>query len=83
MKHRNMRNRLGCPGGILHHTTDCRYLYLSSTEHIIRGRKGTGGIHLVRTGQAIILSCYVEPTTPEQCAVVTEKLGDYLVGQGF
>ena len=33
--------------------------------------------------QAIIIASYAEPVTAEQCAVVTEKLGDYLVSVGY
>ena len=33
--------------------------------------------------QAIIVSLYAEPVTAEQCAVVTEKLGDYLISVGY
>ena len=58
-------------------------MYLSSNERIIRAKKGTGGIHLMKTVQALILSSYADPITPEQCAVVTEKLGDYLIEKGF
>ena len=60
-----------------------RYMYLSSNERIIRAKKGTGGIHLMKTVQALIMSSYADPVTPEQCAVVTEKLGDYLIEKGF
>ena len=33
--------------------------------------------------QALIVTVYSHPTTPEQCAVVTERLGDYLIKMGF
>ena len=39
--------------------------------------------HLAHQVQAIIIASYAEPVTAEQCAVVTEKLGDYLVSVGY
>ena len=32
---------------------------------------------------AFIVCTYQEPVVPEQAALVTEKLGDYLVGVGY
>ena len=61
----------------------CRYMYISSDDKVVRAKKGTGGLHLVKTVQAIIIASYAEPVTAEQCAVVTEKLGDYLVSVGY
>ena len=87
-----------------------RYMYISSNDKVVRAKKGTGGLHLVKTVktwspssfpsspplssqppspwtpiqvQAIIIASYAEPVTAEQCAVVTEKLGDYLVSVGY
>ncbi|EMS51692.1 Profilin-1 [Triticum urartu] len=50
---------------------------------VIRGKKGTGGITIKKTGMALILGIYDEPMTPGQCNLVVERLGDYLVEQGF
>ena len=120
-------------------------MYISSNDKVVRAKKGTGGLHLVKTVtksliafvsrqnsdktphcnhilphrhppcrrhhpqhschhphdchphphphhlthhladqvQAIIIAQYAEPVTAEQCAVVTEKLGDYLVSVGY
>ena len=96
-------------------------MYISSNDKVVRAKKGTGGLHLVKTVdpllqissksypsccghrghhphhlhhphdhpehppqvQAIIIASYAEPVTAEQCAVVTEKLGDYLVSVGY
>ena len=60
-----------------------KYMFLSSNEKVLRAKKGTGGLHIMKTVQAVIVSCYAEPVTPEQCAVVTEKLGDYLISVGY
>ena len=50
---------------------------------VIRGKKGTGGICIKKTGMALILGIYDEPMTPGQCNMVVERLGDYLIEQGF
>nr|AGT16839.1 profilin-2 [Saccharum hybrid cultivar R570] len=50
---------------------------------VIRGKKGTGGITIKKTGMALIIGIYDEPMTPGQCNLVVERLGDYLVEQGF
>ncbi|OEL22583.1 Profilin-4 [Dichanthelium oligosanthes] len=54
-------------------------------EHgvVIRGKKGTGGITIKKTGMSLIIGIYDEPMTPGQCNMVVERLGDYLVEQGF
>uniref|UniRef100_P49234 Profilin-3 n=1 Tax=Triticum aestivum TaxID=4565 RepID=PROF3_WHEAT len=50
---------------------------------VIRGKKGTGGITIKKTGMALILGIYDEPMTPGQCNLVVERLGDYLIDQGY
>ncbi|KAM3308186.1 profilin-2 [Capsicum chacoense] len=50
---------------------------------VIRGKKGSGGITIKKTGQALIFGIYEEPVTPGQCNMVVEKIGDYLVDQGY
>jgi len=60
-----------------------RYIFLSSTERVIRAKKGTSGLHIMKTGQAIIICQYEESVRPEQCATVTEKLGDYFLTVGY
>ncbi|KAM0825192.1 hypothetical protein ACQ4PT_056080 [Festuca glaucescens] len=50
---------------------------------VIRGKKGTGGICVKKTCQAMILGIYDEPMTPGQCNMVVERLGDYLIDQEF
>jgi len=71
-------NYISCPS-----ISPTRYMYISSNDKVVRAKKGTGGLHLVKTVQAIIIASYAEPVTAEQCAVVTEKLGDYLVSVGY
>ncbi|PON54483.1 Profilin [Parasponia andersonii] len=50
---------------------------------VIRGKKGPGGITVKKTNLALILGIYDEPMTPGQCNMVVERLGDYLIEQGF
>merc|ERR1711872_407698 len=55
----------------------------ASTPPLVRGKKGSSGVHIYKTSQAVIIACYSEPIVAEQCAVTTEKLGDYLVSVGY
>ncbi|KAK4483640.1 hypothetical protein RD792_010841, partial [Penstemon davidsonii] len=48
---------------------------------VIRGKKGSGGITIKKTGQALVFGIYEEPVTPGQCNMVVERLGDYLIEQ--
>ena len=63
--------------------TGTKYMYLSSTDKVIRAKKGTSGVHIFKTKQALIISVYEDPVVPEQCATVTEKLGEYLISVQF
>jgi len=60
-----------------------KYMYLSSTDKVIRAKKGTSGVHVIKTTQTYIVCVYKEPIVPEQAASVTEKLGEYLIQVGF
>merc|ERR1719158_2387544 len=63
-----------------------KYMYLSSREggvKVVRAKKDRNGVHCIRTNQTFIICTYQEPIVPEQAALVTEKLGDYLVGVGY
>ncbi|KAF5185823.1 Profilin [Thalictrum thalictroides] len=50
---------------------------------VIRGKKGSGGITIKKTTQALIFGIYDEPLTPGQCNMIVERLGDYLIDQGL
>ncbi|KAM0944700.1 putative profilin [Dioscorea sansibarensis] len=50
---------------------------------VIRGKKGAGGVTVKKTTMALIIGIYEEPMTPGQCNMVVERLGDYLIEQGF
>ncbi|KAF3788734.1 Profilin-1 [Nymphaea thermarum] len=67
-------------------------LYLGSTKYmviqgepgaVIRGKKGSGGVTVKKTNQALIIGIYDEPMTPGQCNMIVERLGDYLIDQGL
>ncbi|KAG2595143.1 profilin [Panicum virgatum] len=67
-------------------------LYLGASKYmviqgepgaVIRGKKGPGGVTIKKTNLAITIGIYEEPMTPGQCNMVVERLGDYLVDQGF
>jgi len=60
-----------------------KYMFLSANDRVMRGKKGTSGVHIMKTVQAIIVSVYAEPIVPEQCANTTEKLGEYLISVGY
>lgn len=60
-----------------------KFMYLSSSDKVVRAKKGTSGIHTIKTTKALIVCLYEDPIVPEQAAMVTEKLGDYLISVGF
>ncbi|CAH9053334.1 unnamed protein product [Cuscuta epithymum] len=61
-----------------------KYMVIQGEAHaVIRGKKGPGGICIKKTGQSILIGIYDEPMTPGQCNMVVEKIGDYLLEQGF
>merc|ERR1719479_374135 len=60
-----------------------KYMYLSASDKVIRGKSGTSGVHIMKTVQAIIVALYKEPVVPEQCATVVEALGEYLISVGY
>jgi len=60
-----------------------RFMFLSASDRVMRGKKGTSGLHIMKTAQAILVSVYHEPIVAEQCAVTTEKLGEYLISVGY
>jgi len=60
-----------------------RYMFLSATDRVMRGKKGSSGVHIMKTNQAILISVYEEPVVPEECATVTEKLGEYLISVNY
>jgi len=68
-------------GGL--HLGGKKYMFLSNNDKVLRFKKGTNGVHVFKTSQAYIIALYEEPTVAEQCAQVTEKLGEYLISVGY
>ena len=68
-------------GGL--HLGGTKYMFLSNNDKTLRFKKGTNGVHVFKTSQAYIIALYEEPTVAEQCAQVTEKLGEYLISVSF
>jgi len=60
-----------------------KYMYLSGNDKVVRGKKGSAGVHIFKTTQAVIIATYSEPIVPETCANITEKLGEYLISVGY
>jgi profilin len=60
-----------------------RYVYLSGTDVLVRGRKNLDGVHCVKTNQAVIIATYEHPIKAEQTASVVESFGDYLKYYGY
>lgn len=60
-----------------------KYMFLSRSDKVVRAKKGTSGVHCIKTTQTYIVCVYEDPIVPEQAASVTEKLGDYLIQVGF
>ncbi|OIT39100.1 PREDICTED: profilin-1-like [Nicotiana attenuata] len=66
------------------HLGGTKYMVLQGEAGVvIRGKKGPGGITIKKTNMAILIGIYDEPMTPGQCNLVVERLGDYLLEQGF
>jgi len=60
-----------------------KYLGIKADSNSIYGKKGTGGIVMVKTGQAIVIGVYNDKLQPGNAANVAEKLGDYLRENGY
>lgn len=66
------------------HLGETKYMVIQGEPGtVIRGKKGSGGITVKKTNQAMIFGTYDEKVTPGQCNIIVETLGDYLVEQGL
>ncbi|XP_031093877.1 profilin-3-like [Ipomoea triloba] len=66
------------------HIAGAKYMVIQGEPGVVvRGKKGPGGICIKKTTQCLLFGLYDEPMTPGQCNLVVERLGDYLVDQGF
>ena len=61
------------------------YQWLISHAYILTVTlvQGSGGATIKKTNMALIIGIYNEPLTPGQCNMIVERLGDYLIDQGF
>ena len=46
-----------------------KYFYLSGDEEVLRGKQGKGGVHCVKTGQALLVGVYEDPMAPAQAGM--------------
>ena len=60
-----------------------KYFFLSALDREMRFRKGNNGVSAFKTNKAVIISIYEEPMNGGEAALITGKLGDYLVNSGF
>jgi len=60
-----------------------KFIYISSDDKLMRAKMGKRGLHIVKTKQAVVVALYEDPVQPQQCAVVVDKLADYLVSCGY
>ena len=51
-----------------------RYMYLSGDDKVLRCKKGTSGIHVMKTVQAYIISVYHEPIVAEQVRIYISNI---------
>jgi len=61
------------------HMSGEKYVYLSGTEKVIRGKKGKSGLHAMKTQQAVLVALFTEPVQHPQVANIVEALGEYLI----
>jgi profilin len=60
-----------------------KYIVLRADEKSIYAKKGNSGLCCVKTGKAMLVGFYDQPTQPGQASSVVEKLGDYLREVGY
>jgi len=60
-----------------------KYLGIKGDERSIYGKKGSGGLVTVKTGQSIVIGVYSEGQQPGNAANCVEKLADYLIENGY
>ena len=60
-----------------------KYVCIKADDRSQYGKKASGGVVCVKTNQAILIGLYDEHIQPGQCATVVEKLGDYLIENGY
>lgn len=59
------------------------YMTLRADARSIYSKKGATGICAVKSAQCVLLGFYNENIQPGQCVTTVERLGDYLMENGF
>lgn len=60
-----------------------KYLAVKADERSLYGKKGNGGVVIVKTGQAVVVGVYDEKLQPGNAALIVEKLADYLIENSY
>jgi len=60
-----------------------KFLVIKADPRSIYGKKGTGGVVLVKTTQAVVLGIYDDKLQPGKATTVVEKLADSLIENGY
>eukprot|EP00013_Stygamoeba_regulata_P021641 CAMPEP_0177650844 /NCGR_PEP_ID=MMETSP0447-20121125/12184_1 /TAXON_ID=0 /ORGANISM="Stygamoeba regulata, Strain BSH-02190019" /LENGTH=126 /DNA_ID=CAMNT_0019153791 /DNA_START=105 /DNA_END=485 /DNA_ORIENTATION=- len=60
-----------------------KYLAIKADDRSCYGKRGAGGCVTVKTGQAVLIGVYDEKIQPGQAATAVERLGDYLIENGY
>eukprot|EP01027_Heterolobosea_sp_BB2_P002506 GEZU01003763.1.p2 GENE.GEZU01003763.1~~GEZU01003763.1.p2 ORF type:complete len:122 (-),score=38.25 GEZU01003763.1:155-520(-) len=60
-----------------------RYVTINSDDKFIYGKKGATGCVCVKTKKACIIAVYNETIQPGRCAMIVEKVGDFLIEKGY
>merc|ERR1712166_1294756 len=55
-----------------------KYMFLSCTDSIVRGKKVLGGIHCAKSKNTLIVGIYDDPTQPGTAAVAVENFAAHL-----
>ncbi|KIW66724.1 hypothetical protein PV04_06027 [Phialophora macrospora] len=65
------------------HIAGQKYIVIKADETSLYGKKGREGVVIVKTKQALLITCYPATVQPGTAANTVEKLGAYLVGVGY
>ncbi|KAJ2956249.1 hypothetical protein NQZ79_g7873 [Umbelopsis isabellina] len=65
------------------HVNNVKYMFLRSDDRSIYGKKGNGGVVIVKTVQAILVGVYDDKVTPGNATKVVEGLADYLISVNY
>lgn len=60
-----------------------KYIYLSGEGDVLRGKKGSAGVHVSKSNTAIIIGYYEQPTQHPQCAKEVDNITEYLKSNNY